>query len=329
MLYLNKKDLKEIGIVWQELVGVIKKSVQILQEQDFAQPIKPYLRYHDIKNRIIAMPAFIGGEINFAGIKWIASFPGNFKLDIPRAHSITILNEANTGRPICTINTTLISGLRTAAVSGLILNEFLSIKRSNHLQFTLSIVGLGPIGKLHLEMASTLLSGKLKAIKLHDVDSEAFNALSDLDFYHDIKDKLIFCKTWEEAYDDADIFITCTVSNQTYINKEPKKGSLHLNVSLRDYMPEFIHYANHIIVDNWEEVCRENTDIENMHKKYALAKEDTSSIIDVVCNHVSHSWKESDIVMFNPMGMAVFDIAIGGLFYNKAIKQGKGQMLEA
>jgi 2,3-diaminopropionate biosynthesis protein SbnB len=327
MLYLNKKDLEEIGIEWHELVEVIRKTSLILREQDFAQPIKPYLRYNDFKNRIIAMPAFIGGEINFAGIKWIASFPGNIKVNIPRAHSITILNDANTGKPLCTINTTLISGLRTAAVSGLILNEYLKINHSNDRQFTLGIVGLGPIGKLHLEMASTLLSGKIKAIKLHDVDPGTYNALHDLDDF--IKDKIIFCKTWDEAYHDADIFITCTVSSKTYINKQPKIGSLHLNVSLRDYMPEFVHFVNHIIVDDWDEVCRENTDVENMHKHYALAKKDTFSIIDVVCDDISSSWKESDIIMFNPMGMAVFDIAIGGFFYNEALKQDKGLMLEA
>lgn len=328
MLYLNKKDLEEIGIEWQELVEVIRKAALILQEQDFVQPIKPYLRYNDLKNRIIAMPAFIGGEINFAGIKWIASFPSNHKLNIPRAHSITILNEANTGKPVCTINTTLISGLRTAAVSGLILNEYLKSRHLNEEKFTLSIVGLGPIGKLHLEMASSLLIGKLRAIKLYDVNSSTFDALPDLHFYNEIKDKIIFCDTWEEAYCDADIFITCTVSSGTYIDKQPKKGSLHLNVSLRDYMPEFIHFADHIIVDNWEEVCRENTDVENMHKKYALAKENTFSIMDVACNNISSSWKDSDTIMFNPMGMAVFDIAIGSFFYNNALKQGKGLLLE-
>lgn len=75
-------------------------------------------------------------------------------------------------------------------------------------------------------------------------------------------DKITVCNSWQDAFDNADIFITCTVSDKPYINGIPKKGSLHLNVSLRDYEASWIQYADVIIVDDWEEVCRENTDIE-------------------------------------------------------------------
>lgn len=56
-----------------------------LANNEFAQPIKPYLRYNNLKNRIIAMPAYAGGECDMAGIKWIASYPDNIN-QIGRAH---------------------------------------------------------------------------------------------------------------------------------------------------------------------------------------------------------------------------------------------------
>jgi ornithine cyclodeaminase len=133
--------------------------------------------------------------------------------------------------------------------------------------------------------------------------------------------------SWEAAFEQADILMTCTVSKKPYINKAPKKGSLQLNVSLRDYVPEFIQYTNHIVVDDWEEVCRENTDIEVMHKTQGLTKAGTLSLVDVICDHkLQHAGKD-DVVMFNPMGMAVFDIATAVYFYEKAKAAGVGTVL--
>ena len=104
---------------------------------------------------------------------------------------------------------------------------------------------------------------------------------------------------------------------------------MQLNVSLRDYTVDFYDYIkNSIIVDEWEEVCRENTDIENMYKYRNLQKKDTAGITDVVCRNIIAKLNQDDAIMFNPMGMAVFDIAIGAYYFRKATEYGIGTVLE-
>ena len=51
MIYLNEKNLKQIGINWGETIKVIEDTVMCLDKKDFSQPIKPYLRYKDLKKR--------------------------------------------------------------------------------------------------------------------------------------------------------------------------------------------------------------------------------------------------------------------------------------
>ena len=87
MYYIDEKSFADYQINWESIVSTIEESTNILSEGDFSQPVKPYLRYRDLNNRIIAMPAFIGGSQDISGIKWIASFPKNIRKDIPRAHS--------------------------------------------------------------------------------------------------------------------------------------------------------------------------------------------------------------------------------------------------
>lgn len=311
MKYLNENHLKQADLNWRETIGVIADTTGCLFNNEYAQPIKPYLRYNDMKNRIIAMPAYVGGSCNMSGIKWIASFPDNINKGLARAHSVVILNDASTGKPEAVINTALLSAIRTASVSGMVIQRFMRARNPEAL--TLGISGFGPIGRYHLKMCDAILGEKLERILLYDLKEIDLS-----EFSSDIRAKILITDSWMETYDTADIFITCTVAKSPYIDRRPKNGSLHLNVSLRDYMPvAFDWFRESIIVDNWDEVCREKTDIEVMHTERGLQQAETRSIVDVVYGDCIAAYPLAMPVMFNPMGMAVFDIAIGTYFLYK------------
>ncbi|MFC1580704.1 2,3-diaminopropionate biosynthesis protein SbnB [Thermodesulfobacteriota bacterium] len=321
MIYLNEKDILKIGINWEETVDAIEKAVKCLNNKDYAQPVKPYLRYREPVNRIIAMPAFVGGDVDLAGIKWIASFPGNIDNNIPRAHSVVVINQADTGIPIAIINTPLLSVIRTSSVTGLMIRHFLKTRPMDNIN--VGIIGWGPIGQYHFKMVTELLKDKVANVSLYDLRG-VNKDLVDSDY----KDKITVADNWQDAYRDADIFMTCTVSKAPYIDEKPKPGSLQLNVSLRDFKVDICDYTKAIIVDDWEEICREKTDIEMMHLEKGLQEEDTKSIADVVSNNCMADYPEDEAVMFNPMGMAVFDIATAGYYLDKAKAMGVGQDLE-
>lgn len=150
MLYLNTKHIEEMGVNWSETIHVIRDAVQNYQLGHYSQPIKPYLRFKDLTNRIIAMPAYIGGDFESVGLKWIASFPKNIEQGIQRAHSVNLINDPDTGKLLATLHTAIVSGIRTASVSGLIIQECEKIRHLHEIK--LGIIGFGPIGQLHLQM---------------------------------------------------------------------------------------------------------------------------------------------------------------------------------
>jgi 2,3-diaminopropionate biosynthesis protein SbnB len=310
----------EMGIDWIKLVDVVRKASALIDTSETAQPIKLYLRYRAPENRIIAMPAFVGGDFDRAGIKWIASFPGNISKGKQRASSMTILNDASDGRIIALMNTALISGIRTAAVTGLIIDEYLQYKPKRPM--TLGIIGFGPIGKLHLSMCRRLDRLNMKEVLIYDHRQLTDDELKGIDV------NVRVVSSWQEVYNNADIFITCTVSGTAYIDLPPPPGSLQNNVSLRDYRPGIKRFINTLIVDDWEEVCRENTDVENMHLEMVLQKSDTISIRDVVVDKALKNIKVNDVIMFNPMGMAIYDIAVASYYYDLALERNRGILVE-
>ena len=266
MKYISEKVFNSIDFKWDELIDVIQNTVKIKSQSDYAQPIKPYLRFRDMTNRIIAMPAYVGGEVDACGIKWIASFPDNIKCNKKRANSVSVLNNTNTGEVEAIINTSAISAVRTAAITGFVLRQFFKTHSRKH---TLGVIGLGPIGVMHLKMIESLFKDNIGAIKVFDIDKQRMNQVVE---QFDLNIEGV--NTWEQAYQDMDIVLTTTVAKERYIDKQPKENALLLNISLRDYKLDVYPYIKEgIIVDDWEEVCRENTDIEYFNKALGLQED--------------------------------------------------------
>jgi ornithine cyclodeaminase len=314
MIYISGNDLDSIGPAWALTVKAVREVMDLLPSGDFSQPLKPYLRFRDRTNRIIAMPAYVGGAVETAGIKWIASYPSNIQKKLPRAHSVTILNDASSGAPYCIINSNRISAIRTAAVSGAVLETLIPVVFGARSDLRVGMTGFGPIGKTHFQMLDHLWGNRIAGAAVYDLDP-AVVVFPD----SGLGAKSRMAGSWQEAYEQADIFITCTVSSQRYIKAAPQKGSIHLNVSLRDYEPEAIAFMDHVVVDDWEEICRENTDVEYMHLHKGMQREDVLSLSEFTLEQIAARICKGETVMLNPMGMAVFDIATAALYHRLAL----------
>lgn len=323
VLYLGDEHIRRIGLNWEELVDSVEAAVRIIDSGDFAQPLKPYLRYKNPLNRIIAMPAYVGGAVQTAGLKWIASFPGNLDAGLPRAHSVTLLNNADTGIPYAMLNTPLPSAARTAAVSGLVIRHYLHAHGTTK-PFRLGIIGFGPVGRLHYDMCARLFGQHLEAVRIYDIREPELDSPDLAEVSSEVRNLTLFSNSWQELYSECDLIITCTVSSQRYIDIPPRAGSLLLDVSLRDYTSDALSGVRAIIVDDWDEVCRENTDIELLHRQCGLQKQETRSLGDVVCRYALRDFKADEPVLFCPMGMAVFDLTVAHYLVQRAEKLGIG-----
>jgi N-[(2S)-2-amino-2-carboxyethyl]-L-glutamate dehydrogenase len=110
----------EINTLFQhrdrEILAAVKSAYQIHATGDSCLPHSSFVRFPDNEqDRIIALPAYIGGEIDTAGIKWIASFPGNLRLGMERASATLMLNSTQTGHTKAIMESSIISAKRTAA----------------------------------------------------------------------------------------------------------------------------------------------------------------------------------------------------------------------
>lgn len=99
--------------------------------------------------RFMAMPAYLGGNFQMAGMKWYGSNTENKKAGLPRSILMMMLNDKDTGAPLALMSANLLSAYRTGAIPG-VGAKYLARKESK----VAAIVGPGVMGKHLLQHLS-------------------------------------------------------------------------------------------------------------------------------------------------------------------------------
>ena len=292
--------------------------------------------------RFMAMPAYLGGKYQMAGMKWYGSNVDNKKKGLPRSILMMMLNDKDTGAPLALMSANLVSAYRTGGIPG-VGAKYLARKDAK----VVSIIGPGVMGKTSLA-AFVSVCPKVDTVKIKGRSQKSLDA-----FVKFIKEELPqiknikICDTVEEAVRDSDIISFTTtvrddVSSFPYISGDwVKKGALISMPSAARFDDEFLAGCK-LVVDNsklyeaWEEeypyptypqvqiIGTKFTDLKHDGK---IKADDIIDITDII--EKRHPGRESDdeIIVYSVGGMPVEDIAWGGTVYRNAVKMGIGIQL--
>ena len=107
------------------------------EESPFATMPKP-----TADRRLMAMPAYLGGDFQTCGVKWYGSNIANREKGLPRSILMFTLNDIETGAPLAHMSANLLSAYRTGAVPG-VGAKHLARKDSK----VIGVLGPGVMGK--------------------------------------------------------------------------------------------------------------------------------------------------------------------------------------
>lgn len=290
--------------------------------------------------RFMAMPAYLGGKYQMAGMKWYGSNIENKAKGLPRSILMMMLNDKDTGAPLALMSANLVSSYRTGAVPG-VGARYLARKDAK----TVSIIGPGVMGRTSLSafmsVCPTLRTLKVKGRGKKSLD--AFVEYAKKEFPQ--LENIVVCEKEEEAVRDSDIIsITSTApvkeADFQFIDESwIKKGALICMPSAASFDEEFLTKRCKLVVDNyklyeaWAEeypypsyelvqiIGSKFTDL--MHEG-KITREQIIDIADIMNGKVKGRESDDDIIIYSVGGMPVEDIAWGGTIYRNALEKGIG-----
>jgi ornithine cyclodeaminase len=284
-------------------------------------PHSTFVRFpHDERARIIALPAYLGGDVDVAGMKWISSFPANLDRGLERASAVMILNSAETGRPDVILEASLISAKRTAA-SAALAAELLTAGRE------VSTVALVGTGLINYEVARFLLASRaeIKKLLLFDLDPQRAaqfrkkcRQLSDgieVEAVGDIRDALA----------NAPLISLATTAIHPHIEDLTPcaPGATILHVSLRDLSPEVVLACDNV-VDDVDHICRAQTSVHLAEQSVGNRDFIRCELADILKGRAAARRDDDSIAVFSPFGLGVLDLAVGDLVRDLAVEYRRG-----
>lgn len=314
-----------------EVMDVVARAYLAHGRGESSLPHSTFLRFpNDDLNRIIALPAYLGDGFGVAGMKWIASFPGNLKRGLARASAVLILNSATTGLPEVILESSLISARRTAASAALAARE---LRRGRETP----VAGLIGTGVINFETARFLVRAvpDLERFVLFDLDRERAQAMAAAlqEMLHGVRG--VRDVEVELADSPGDLFRSCPLIAFATTAVKPHvddlsaclPGATVLHTSLRDLTADVI-LASDNVVDDPDHVSRAQTSIHLAEQKVGNRAFIRCTIADLLAGTAPAKTDESAVTVFSPFGLGVLDLAVGQLVREKAVETGQGTVIE-
>ncbi|HEV2148775.1 MAG TPA: 2,3-diaminopropionate biosynthesis protein SbnB [Longimicrobiaceae bacterium] len=307
----------------RQVIDLVRGAYEVHERGESSLPHSSFLRFPrpgQERDRVIALPAYLGDGFDVAGIKWISSFPGNLERGIDRASAALILNSTETGRPQAFLESSVISAKRTAASAALGASVL-------HRDADVSRLGLVGCGLINFEITRFLLAvfPGIRTLVLHDMDP-ARAALFGRQARR-LSDRLeaVVVESPADVLAGAPLvsFGTTAVTPHVGDVSACPPGATILHVSLRDLTPEVILAADNV-VDDADHVCRAQTSVHLAEQQTGGRDFIRSSLARITSGAEPARPDPERISVFSPFGLGVLDLAVGQLVQELAREQGIG-----
>jgi ornithine cyclodeaminase/alanine dehydrogenase-like protein (mu-crystallin family) len=241
------------------------------------------------------MPAYAGGAL---GAKLVTWYPNN--QGVPTHHAIVQLFRPETGEPLVTLDGTLVTEMRTGAVSagG---DDHLARKDAS----VLAMLGSGVQARSHLEALRLVRS-------FRDVRVWSPRNASAFAVRHGVR----AVESAEQAVRGADVIVVATLSRVPVLSGAWLSPGTHVNAvgavrpDWREVDDEAVTRAR-VFVESREAASRESGDV-------IAARGIAAEIGEVVAGTARGRESAGEITLFKSVGVAVEDVAAASLVYRLA-----------
>lgn len=330
-VYLSQEDVVAAGGTdMAAAMDVIERAFRVKADGAVFMPPKVMITWADEPGteekhgRIMAMPAYVGGDFDVAGLKWIPSVPDNpARNGLPRANALVLLSDRETGLPLAVMDGTVVSAMRTGAVTGVAVRRLARPGAE-----VACLLGAGVLAHTQLAALRVALPG-LREVRVYDPRTdrcERFCAGAAADGL-----AVRSAATPEEAVRGAAVVVPATMAVEPSF--EPAwldPGVTVVLVSSLDGPLDLHAVTDLLVVDDWvHESTHEGRYAERLVGAGIIPSDGSAAVelADVVTGRHPGRTRVDERIVVSPVGLAMDDVTVAKHVLDRARAAGLGTAL--
>jgi ornithine cyclodeaminase len=301
-----------------DCIGVMRQALTALARGEGLQPLRSLTRPADLPGFMVLMPGYVPGSL---GAKVLGIFPGNSAMGKDPHQGLVLLLSPESGELTAILDASALTGIRTAAVSA-VATEALARPDARRL----AIIGAGVQARWHIPAIAAVR-------ELHDVVVVARDPGRTAAFARDAADAFSLpvraSADVGEAVRGADIVVTVTSAVEPVLRREWLADGVHVNAvgacvpTARELDTDTVA-SGLFYVDRRESAVAEAGDL-------VLAGLGADHIVgelgEVLTGAAPGRRRDTDITIFESLGLAVEDLAAAAFSVERATATGRGTVV--
>ena len=324
ILFLSKEDVDALQLSLQDIMDAIELGLKAHGQQKVIMPSKDHLALNYPEKLFNILKGYVE-PVDVAGVKVIGDFHNNYQHGLPSELALVTLYRPETGAPFAIIDGTLMTWMRTGAVTA-VGAKYLA----NENPRVLGHIGARGTAWYNIPMMDLMFDfEEIRVTSRRPESRERFAAQMS----EQLNKPVLVKETAEETIKDADIIIDASrlMEHQVLVKDEWVKPGALLQPygAVLSVAPTLPFSVDKMLVDDWNQ-CKQSQygQFASMTQSGELRDEHIyGEIGEVVAGLKPGRESETERILFWHKGFAISDIMIGNLAYQKAIEQGIGTRL--
>jgi len=303
-LFLKKNDMQSL-LSMRDVIKAVEQAFKDWALGRASMPPKAYLVLEQGDFR--AMPGAIPGA---AGMKWVNVHPQNQSLGLPTVMGIIIYNDPETGYPLAVMDATDLTAYRTGAAAA-IASKYLARKDSH----ILGIVGAGR--QSYTQVMAHVALFDIQQIKVFDKRAATVET-----FIKSFPAYSIKAGSLEETV-ASDIVCTVTPAREPFLKSGWVHPGTHINAigadaEGKEELELSLLKKAVVVVDDLRQAAVAGEINVPVSKGLYKVEEVYATLGEVIAGKEQGRKDKKAITIFDSTGLAIEDIAVAKLVYDKA-----------
>ena len=326
LTYLNGLDVEALALQDDEILGAIEASLAAQgRGETVIEPRMHLIPDPNVHGHFNVLRGYIGGQVNFAGVKIVGDYVDNYKQQLPSEIGLLALFDPATGVPRALLDATAITDMRTGAVTA-IGAKYLARRSSR----VLAHIGARGTAYWNVRLLDRLF--QFDEIRVHSRRRESRDAFADR-LSRDLGKPVRATESWESTIRGADIVVEAArLLEPTPLLKTEwiKPGAFvvpygtmsAVELSLTDIMTK-------LVVDDWGQCKGGKFGSLRAHVDAGKLSENTlhAEMGEIVAGRKPGRERDDETILFWHRGLSLSDIALGHAMLEKARRVDIGQRL--